>query len=206
MTLEEVFEDKKNIVYATIQYQFGSFPQARKVAEMNHMELEDLIQIGLLTLWEVCVKFHAKKLKYFNAYASQAIKWKICDELHTKGRLIRVGKHVSYEDRNGMSFHSIDLYRDGEVENEYFAVSPINVEEEVLTAILYQEAMDVLQPEEAYVLQRKSHGLSDREIAREVGRSISGVNQIKNAAFRKINPAYVSKRKGRKNRQQPLAI
>lgn len=113
---------------------------------------------------------------------------------------------MSYEDRNRMSFHSIDLYRDREVENEYFAVSPINVEEEVLTAILYQEAMDVLQPEEAYVLQRKSHGLSDREIAREVGRSISGVNQIKNAAFPKINPAYVSKRKGKKNRQQPLAI
>lgn len=182
MTLEEFFEEKKNVVYATIQYQFGSFSQARQVAEMNHMELEDLIQIGLLTLWEACVKFHAK------------------------GRLIRVGKHVSYEDRNRMSFHSMGLYRDGEVENEYFAVSPINVEEEVLTAILYQEAMGVLQPEEAYVLKRKSHGLTDREIAQEVGRSISGVNQIKNTAFRKINPTYVSKRKGRKNRQQPLAI
>lgn len=76
MTLERFFEEKKNVVYTTFQYQFSSFPQARKFAEMNHMGLEDLIRIGLLPLWEIYVKFHAKKLKYFNVYASQAIKWK----------------------------------------------------------------------------------------------------------------------------------
>ena len=58
MTAEKLFEEKKYLVIAAIKQQFGSIARAGQIAEMNNMELDDLIQVGHLYLWEHCVNYN----------------------------------------------------------------------------------------------------------------------------------------------------
>ncbi|WP_423739903.1 hypothetical protein [Bacillus thuringiensis] len=46
MTPEELFEEKQHLVIAAIKQRFGSMARATQIAEMNNMELDDLIQVG----------------------------------------------------------------------------------------------------------------------------------------------------------------
>lgn len=46
MLPNDLFEEKQHLVFAAIKQQFGSMTRAAKIAELNNMELDDLIQFG----------------------------------------------------------------------------------------------------------------------------------------------------------------
>ena len=152
MTAEKLFEEKKYLVIATIKQQFGSIARAGQIAEMNNMELDDLIQVGHLYLWEHCVNYNPERVDTFNAYVMKGMKWAMSDELHLKGTPFKISRRVSHEERNKMNIHSIDLHGDDQTVNEFYAVSRINVEEEVMVSVGLQEITNVLEEEEKQLL------------------------------------------------------
>lgn len=190
MTPEKLFEEKEHLVFAAIRQHFNGYANAKKIANKNYMDFEDLVQIGRIKLWELCLRYDPEKSSTFNAYAMITLKGYISDEVHTKGMTIKVPRSVNYEERNKMCIHSIDLHTEDDTESNFFAISPINVEEEVITEIQVQEIMEVLNEEERFILKKKSLGFTDKEIGRHFGRGRNYVTIRKNRAFLKINPEY----------------
>ncbi|OUB44866.1 sigma-70 family RNA polymerase sigma factor [Bacillus thuringiensis] len=215
MTPEKLFEEKQYLVFAAIKQQFGSYGIAKKVAENNNMEFDDLVQVGNMYLWERCVKHDPERIDTFHAYVMKGMKWAMSNEIHMKGTPFKVSRNVSHEERNQISIHSIDLQRDEEAVNEFYAVSPIDVEEEVMLSIEFAEVTSVLEEKEKSIILHVGEGYTTREIARKFEMGKSTVNKKKNEAFLKINPNYkplnlrsffLGKRSFKGNRQQPLAI
>lgn len=190
MTPTELFEEKKDLVFYAIGGRFGSLAKAKVIAEMNNMEFDDLVQVGHMTLWNLCLNSTIEKVKEFDPYAIQAMKWDMGREVHEKGKTIRVTSNVTKEEREKLNFHSIDLYRDGEIVNDFFAISPVNVEDNALNSVELCEIFKVLNESEKYILMQKSYGYSDKAIGRKIGKSDKAVNKIKSRAFLKLNPNY----------------
>ncbi|MEK4501796.1 hypothetical protein [Bacillus sp. FSL R12-0069] len=55
MTPEELFEEKQHLVIAAIKQKFGNVLSAKRIAKLNNMDLEDLIQVGSIRLWQLCL-------------------------------------------------------------------------------------------------------------------------------------------------------
>ncbi|OUB48229.1 sigma-70 family RNA polymerase sigma factor [Bacillus thuringiensis] len=215
MTPEKLFEEKQHLVFAAIKQQFNSHANAEQIAKKNYMDFDDLVQIGRIKLWELCLNYDPEKESTFNAYVMMTLKWKIRNEVHTKGMTIKIPRSVDYEERNTLCFHSIDLHTEDDTENDFFAVSPINVEEEALLSVEFEEVTSVLGEKEKSIILHVGEGYTTREIARKFEMGESTVKKKKNAAFLKINPNYkplnlrsffLGKRSFKGNRQQPLAI
>ncbi|OOR12023.1 RNA polymerase subunit sigma [Bacillus cereus] len=215
MAPEELFEEKQHLVIAAIKQRFGSIVRGTQIAEMNNMELDDLTQVGHMYLWECCVKYDPERAKTFNAYVMKCMKWVMSDEIHMKGMPFKVSRRVSHEERNQIHLHSIDLHRDEESVNEFYAVSPINVEEEVMSSIEFEEVMSVLEEKEKSIVLHVGEGYTTREIAMKFEMGKSTVNKKKNKAFLKINPDYkpmkqksffLGKRSLKGNRQQLMVM
>ncbi|PGD03066.1 sigma-70 family RNA polymerase sigma factor, partial [Bacillus toyonensis] len=167
MTHEELFEEKQHLVIAAIKQRFGSITRATQIAERNNMELDDLMQVGRMHLWICCVKYDAERAETFNAYVMKGMKWAMSDELHMKGTPFKVSRKVSHEERNQINIHSIDLHRGDELVNEFYAVSPINVEEEALLSVAFEEVTSVLEEREKAIILHIGEGYTTREIARK---------------------------------------
>ncbi|MED2749630.1 sigma-70 family RNA polymerase sigma factor [Bacillus thuringiensis] len=215
MTPEELFEEKQHLVIAAIKQRFGSMARATQIAEMNNMELDDLIQVGRMHSWQCCVKYDAERVKTFNAYVMKGMKWAMSDEIHMKGTPFKVSRKVSHEEKNQINIHSIDLHRDEETVNEFYAVSPINVEEEALLSVEFEELTSVLEGKEKLIILHVGEGYTTREIAKKFEMGKSTVNKKKNEAFLKINPNYkplnlrtffLGKRTLKRNRQLGLTV
>ncbi|PGM91598.1 sigma-70 family RNA polymerase sigma factor [Bacillus cereus] len=215
MTAEELFEEKEYLVIAAIKQRFGSIARARQIAERNNMELDDLIQVGRMHLWACCVKYDAERVDTFNAYVMKGMKWAMSDELHMKGMPFKVSRKVSHEERNQINIHSIDWHRDEESVNEFYIVSPIDVEEEALLSVEFEEVTSVLEEKEKLIILHVGEGYTEREIAVKLGMGRSTLNRKKNEAFLKINPDYkplnqrsffLGTRRNRRNRQLGLTV
>ncbi|ARJ24422.1 sigma-70 family RNA polymerase sigma factor [Bacillus mycoides] len=215
MTAQELFEEKQHLVIASIKQQFGSIARAGQIAEMNNMELDDLIQVGHMYLWEHCVKYDPERVDTFNAYVMKGMKWAISDEIHMKGTPFKISRRVSHEERNKMNIHSIDLHRGQETVNEYYAVSPIDVEEEVIVSVGLQEVTSVLEEEEKTIIMHVGYGFTEQEIAVKLEMKKSTVHTRKTRAFLKMNPNYkpmkqksffLGKRMVKRNHQLGLVI
>ncbi|OQR57419.1 sigma-70 family RNA polymerase sigma factor [Bacillus sp. CDB3] len=188
MTPEELFVKKDHLVLTAIEKQFGSYENAIKVAESNNMEFDDLIQEGRIKLWELCLKYDSSRAISFNTYVIKTLRWYISEVIHVKGTPFKLSRYTSVEERNLINIHSIDLKREDEETNDFFAVAPINVEEDVIKSIEFEETLSVLNEKEKFVLIRKSYGYTDKEIGLKLCVDHSTVSRIKNKAFDKINP------------------
>ncbi|MCQ6343300.1 sigma-70 family RNA polymerase sigma factor [Bacillus cereus] len=215
MTPEKLFEEKEYLVIAAVKQRFGSIARARQIAERNNMELDDLIQVGRMHLWACCVKYDLERIDTFQAYVMKGMKWAMSDELHMKGMPFKVSRKVSHGERNQISIYSIDLHRDEESVNEFYAVSPINVEEEALLSVEFEEVTSVLEEKEKLIILHIGEGYTTREIARKLEMGKSTVNKKKNEAFLKINPDYkplnlrtffLGTRRKMRNRQLGLTV
>ncbi|KAB2419668.1 MULTISPECIES: sigma-70 family RNA polymerase sigma factor [Bacillus cereus group] len=181
MTAKELFKEKQYLVIAAIKQQFGGIVRTGQIAEINNMDLDDLIQVGHLYLWEHCVNYDPERVDGFNAYVMKGMKWAMSDELHLKGTSFKISRRVSHEERNKINIHSINLHRDEETVDEFYAVSPIDVEEEVTS---------VLEEKEKSIILHVGEGYTAEEIARKLEMKKSTVQTRKTWAFLKMNPDY----------------
>lgn len=215
MTPEKLFEEKQYLVFAAIKQQFGSYSIAKKVAENNNMEFDDLVQVGNVYLWELCVKCDYERLATFNAYVMKGLRWRLRDEVHRKGTPFKVSQKVSVEERNQIQIQSIDLHQNGEVVHEFYAIADIDVEAEVVNQVELEGVMSVLNKKEKAIILYISEGYTTEEIAVKLGMGRSTMYRKKKEAFLKMNPSYKSikqrsfflgKLPYKRNRQHPLAI
>ncbi|PGM07206.1 sigma-70 family RNA polymerase sigma factor [Bacillus thuringiensis] len=190
MTPEELFEEKDHLVLAAIKKRFGSYESAIKIAGDNNMEFDDLVQYGRMKLWELCLKYDSDRDISFNTYVIKTLGWYISEVIHVKGTPFKLSRYTSVEERMQINIRSIDLNKNGGDTNEFFAVSPINVEEDVLSSIEFNEKISVLNKKEKFVAIQKSYGYTDKEIGMKLNVHESTVSRIKNRAFNKINPEY----------------
>ena len=64
-----------------------------------------------------------QRAETFHAYVMKGMEWAMSDEIHMKGTPFKVSRKVNHEERNQISIHSIDLHRDEESVNEFYAMS-----------------------------------------------------------------------------------
>ncbi|EEM44064.1 sigma-70 family RNA polymerase sigma factor [Bacillus cereus] len=209
MTAQQLFEEKQHLVFAAIKQRFGSMARAAQIAEINNMELDDLIQVGHMYLWEHCVKCNPERVDTFNAYVMRGMKWVMSDELHLKGSLFKISRRMSHEERNKINIHSIDYHQEEEEVHGFYAVSSIDVEEEVTKYIEFEEVTSVLGEKEKSIIMHVGEGYTTEEIAMKLEMKKSTVHTTKTRAFKKMNPDYKPiKQKsvffGRRNRQLGL--
>ncbi|MEB9880177.1 RNA polymerase subunit sigma [Bacillus cereus] len=194
MKPEKLFEEKQHLVDLVINRKLSSFKKASYIATMNNMELDDLRQVGNLVLWEICVKSDLDKFNNIDGYIVRAIWFAIKREIHNKGTTIKITTAVSIEDKQKYACQSIDLYANGEVENEFFAVSKINIEDEISKKIEVEELLSCLNKRDQWILRKKAEEYTDDEIAIVLGITTNGITKMKNKAFKKINPNFIPER------------
>ncbi|MBY0036704.1 sigma-70 family RNA polymerase sigma factor [Bacillus cereus] len=215
MLANDLFEEKQHLVFAAIKQQFGSMTRAAKIAELNNMELDDLIQFGRMYLWEHCLKHDPERIETFSAYVMRGMKWAMSDELHLKGSLFKISRRISHEERNKINIHSIDYHQEEEEVHGFYAVSPIDVEEEVTKHIEFEEVTSVLEEKEKSIIMHVGEGYTTEEIAMKLEMKKSTVHTTKTRAFKKMNPDYkpikqksffLGKRIIKRNRQLGLTV
>lgn len=135
------------------------------------------------------MKYDPERVDTFNAYVMKGMKWAISDEIHMKGTPFKISRRVSHEERNKMNIHSIDLHREEETVNEFYAVSTINVEE-VMLSIGIQEVTSVLEEEEKTIIMHVRCDFTEQEIYVKLEVEKSTVHTRKTRAFLKMNPNY----------------
>lgn len=190
MTPEKLFEEKQHLVDLVINRKFKSFNQASYIAAMNNMELEDFRQVGNLLLWRICLKDDLDKIINIDGYIVRAIGFELQREIDNKGTTIKLTSAVSKEDKKKYACQSIDLFANDEVESGFFAVSDINVEEEITKKLEVEELLNVLNERDKWILKQKSKEYTDSEIAKVLGKTTNAITKMKNKAYRKINPNY----------------
>lgn len=190
MTPEKLFEEKQHLVDIVINRKFKSFNQASYIAAMNNMELEDFRQVGNLLLWRICLKDDLDKIINIDGYIVRAIGFELQREIDNKGTTIKLTSAVSKEDKKKYVCQSIDLFANDEVESGFFAVSDINVEEEITKKLEVEELLSVLNERDKWILKQKSKEYTDSEIAMVLGKTTNAITKMKNKAYRKINPNY----------------
>ncbi|MDX5858475.1 sigma-70 family RNA polymerase sigma factor [Bacillus cereus group sp. BfR-BA-01033] len=188
MTPEELFAKKDHLVLTAIKKRLGSYEAAIRIAVENNMEFDDLVQEGRIKLWELCLKYDPDRDVSFNTYVIKTLGWYISEVIHVKGTPFKLSRYTSVEEKNQINIRSIDLNRNGEETNEFFAVSPINIEEDVIDSITFNEKISGLDRKEKFVVIQKSYGYTDKEIGAKLNVHESTVSRIKNKAFNKINP------------------
>ncbi len=164
MLANDLFEEKQHLVFAAIKQQFGSMTRAAKIAELNNMELDDLIQFGRMYLWERCLKHDPERIETFSAYVMRGMKWAMSDELHLKGSLFKISRRISHEERNKINIHSIDYHQEEEEVHGFYAVSPIDVEEEVTKHIEFEEVTSVLEEKKSPSLCTLVKGIPQKKL------------------------------------------
>lgn len=194
MTPEKLFEEKQHLVDLVINRKFKSFNQASYIAAMNNMELEDLRQVGNLLLWRICLKDDLDKIINIDGYIVRAIGFELQREIDNKGTTIKLTSAVSKEDKKKYVCQSIDLFANDEVESGFFAVSDINVEEEITKKLEIEDLLSCLNERDQWILKRKAENYSDGEIAIAIGKTTNAITKIKNRAFKKINPNFIPER------------
>lgn len=188
MTPEELFAKKDHLVLTAIKKRLGSYEAAIRIALENNMEFDDLVQEGRIKLWELCLKYDPDRDISFNTYVIKTLGWYISEVIHVKGTPFKLSRYTSVEERKQINIRSIDLNRNGEETNEFFAVAPINIEEDVVDSITFNEKISSLDKKEKFVVIQKSYGYTDKEIGAKLNVHESTVSRIKNKAFNKINP------------------
>ncbi|UBR30204.1 sigma-70 family RNA polymerase sigma factor [Bacillus sp. SD-4] len=188
MTPEELFAKKDHLVLTAIKKRLGSYEAAIGIAVENNMEFDDLVQEGRIKLWELCLKYDPDRDISFNTYVIKTLGWYISEVIHVKGTPFKLSRYTSVEERKQINIRSIDLNRNGEETNEFFAVAPINIEEDVVDSITFNEKISGLDRKEKFVVIQKSYGYTDKEIGAKLNVHESTVSRIKNKAFNKINP------------------
>ncbi|MDX8246438.1 LuxR C-terminal-related transcriptional regulator, partial [Bacillus thuringiensis] len=105
--------------------------------------------------------------------------------------------------------------RDGETVKEFYAVSPIDVEQEAILSIEFEEMTSVLEEKEKSIIPHVGEGYTTREIAVKLEMKKSTVQTRKTRAFLKMNPDYkpikqksffLGKRMIKRNHQLGLVI
>jgi len=137
------------------------------------------------------------------------------DELHLKGSLFKISRRVSHEEKNGINIHSIDFHQEEETVNGFYAVSPIDVEEEALLSVEFEEVTSVLEEKEKSIILHVGEGYTTEEIAMKLDMKKSTVHTTKTRVFKKMNPDYkpikqkfffLGKRMIKRNRQLRLTV
>ncbi len=190
MSAEELFLENQELIFTAIKVHFGDFAKARRIASINNMELDDLIQVGQETLWKLCLKVNPTMKVKFKGYAYKSIRWMICNELRIRGLPIKTNLRVSVEDRNKLQFHSIDLHveDDSKVINDFFAIDhSTNVESSIMQKLEFEGLAVNLDDIEKFILIKIGFGYSEREIGEMLGKSTTWINKRKKAAINKIN-------------------
>ncbi|MCM3179716.1 sigma-70 family RNA polymerase sigma factor [Cytobacillus horneckiae] len=185
----QLFEENQELIFTAIKMNFKDFGKAHRIAGINNMELDDLIQVGQETLWNLCLKADETLNEKFKGYAYKSIRWMIFNELRIRGLPIKTNLRVSVEDRNKLQFHSIDLYidDDSKVINEFFANDYYaDVENKVVNSQELEEMFNHLTKVEQSIFIHIAQGYSEREIGEKIGKSTTWVNKNKRKAIEKI--------------------
>ena len=168
--MEKLFNENTRLVYSVYNSKIAEIPNA-------HSMKDDLIQIGMLTLWKCCTQFDPDRGTKFSTYAYNSIhKNMLC-------ALTRENKKSAY-------LVSIDLPVKASVEEQPITfgdiiASPVNIASQTELETLVEQASKEFGARCEQIVKLVREGYTQVEIAQEMNITKAYVNKILKR-FRKL--------------------
>ncbi|WP_078548685.1 sigma-70 family RNA polymerase sigma factor [Litchfieldia alkalitelluris] len=174
------------LVHKVITNLFGSHDNARTVANRKGIDLDDLIQVGTIALWESAEKFDESKGFTFSTYAFKNIRFLIMSEIN-RNNPIHISMHIPTSERIRINSNVVWADKEFGEQSLFGKVSaPVNVEDEAITEADLSRMLDALNERERYIISARLNEVSFRELGAEMGLSHQGVHLILKKAIKKL--------------------
>ena len=160
--LKKMFDENTRLVYSVFNEHLRGRPNADRMRE-------DLLQIGMLSLWKCCTRFDPKKGVAFSTYAYNSIrKSMVC-------ALVREGKKTACV----VSIHKpVGDKEDGSITYEDVVASSVDVASEVEIDDLANQISQELGNNAKKVISMLRQGHTQVDIAKEMAMTRSSVSNI----------------------------
>ncbi len=155
--MNDLLKEKEYIIERVLHIHFMS----RHICMKYRIELDDLMQVGRIALWEAGRKFKPKNGGVsFDSYAHKLIKFRLIDYLQYLERPIRQLDYSS-------SIHA-ELNNDEETELLDVIPSEVNVDEQIMDQLYFNELLSGLTGQEKKFLKLRLDGHTFTEIEKKM--------------------------------------
>lgn len=198
VSAEELYNKYEFLAMVAITEQFGSYKTAAVVAGRNNMEINDLVQVAKMTLWDICFK-RAEDRPGIKSYILKTVKWRVSDYIHEKGTAFKVTRWTSVEERNGIHTGSLNEKADWSGNNshaiekekgDFIPNEDYNLEESAIEQADFDKAMDTLNEKERRIIECKLVDMMDKDIAKVMGCTRQIVYKHRTRAYKKIKAYF----------------
>jgi RNA polymerase sigma factor (sigma-70 family) len=173
--MDTFLKANERLIWLSIIRQFETQYNAERIASNHNMDLDDLLQIGRIGLWE-CKKNFDENKGTFSTYAVKYIRLSFMRELKRKGHLIRIPAHHDIKDYDFV-FIPGDKPANDEGENIFTIISSgYDLENEVIEQMdleqrikKLKEVVTTLSPKDREIVIMRSRGKTLQEIGNKHG-------------------------------------
>lgn len=173
MTTDELLTEKEYIIRRVLHIHF----RVHHICEKYRIEMDDLMQVGRIGLWEASEKFRPKENGLsFDTYAHRIINYKLLEYLRYLRRPIR---QVDY----GLSLH-VEIAEG--VEWLDAISSHENIEVRILDRLYFETMISSFNSHEKSIFQQRMAGYSYAEIEKTLGITRRKLSNIRAEIVEKI--------------------
>lgn len=188
MDKNKLFNKYQHLVRQTIIRQF---PNYKIIAKLAHLEVEDLEQIGYESLWK-CIGNYEKHKHRFTTYAIGSIRGSIGSFIKRKGSVLHFAATESNDVISTVKLvgYNSTATKDGNLTFEEVIPSRNNTEDATINKMAYKNLISGLRPEDLYIIEQKSCGVTGTSIAKELNLSKQAISNRYKAILDKIRINY----------------
>jgi RNA polymerase sigma factor (sigma-70 family) len=167
MSPDELFEQNMYLVKKTL---YKTYHDVRGLAKSNHIEVEDLMQMGYTGLWKGCLSWNPDKGTQIRTHCINHIKWHLIERLKRETSLIKYDSN-KFNDIEKYGIMSMDAeHSDGsDGHNTYHDIitdDSINVETSVIGKFEEDCLLSTLNDRQRGIVKLIEKGLNTNDIAR----------------------------------------
>jgi RNA polymerase sigma factor (sigma-70 family) len=167
MTPEEMFEENMHLVKNTLH---KTYHDPRGLARSNHIEVEDLMQMGYTGLWKACISWNPEKGTKIRTHCINHIKWHLIERLKRETSLIKYDSN-SFNDIEKYGIMSMDAEHSEDADghctyHDIIANDSIDVETSVIGNIEEDHLLSTLNDRQKGIVKLIEKGLNTNDIAR----------------------------------------
>ncbi|AEO93340.1 RNA polymerase sigma factor [Bacillus phage G] len=196
------YEEHVGLVMKGIKKTFGSIESAAFIAKANSYDLEDYIQVGMIGLFAAREKFDESKNYKFSTFAMSYICGYLLKEIE-RNTLVKFPRSIQKEERIDFmnSIFSVnseyvsldkDIKAMRDVGESELLIRRTSLEEEVLSNLEFDRALNTLNEKNKQVVLMKLEGHSNIEISKYTGISTKMISKIFCNSKKKIAQHYTT--------------
>jgi RNA polymerase sigma factor (sigma-70 family) len=185
VTPEELFESHYHIAKETI---FKMFNNPKGVCNQHRIQMDDLLQIARLGLWQASLKYSPDKGTKFMSFAISNIRWTVMETLNRKLSIIKYNCNNMPDQKYGIISIDAEHSEDSDGNNTYHDIisSDVNVQENAFGNIGGDNILSRLGDKQKEIIKLKVKGLSSGDIGRMWGMTAANVRHHANKAKKQL--------------------